>query len=152
MSFNPTGTVTLRPASTDLFASPQEAGVTSVTEDSTLTLADLTVSGNPTFASFTLGSVTNDIVAKASGTQATGTKLTTAINRIVTCLTDGDSVVLPVAVQGMEVFVRNSGTKSAQVYGTSPATINGVATATGVALASGASARYYAITSAVWVS
>lgn len=151
MSFNPTGTVTLRPASTDLFASPQEAGVTSVTEDSTLTLAGLTVEGSATFT-FTAGSTETGITAKAGGTQS-GTLLTASNNYISVCATTADSVVLPEAAPiGAPVFVRNDGAKAAQVFAVTPGTINAVATGTGVALNAAASATYRQSKAGVWVT
>lgn len=154
MTFNPAGTVTLRPAATDLYDAPQEAGVASVTPDSTLTLASLTIQGDTTTVDLLVQNylrtgVTTGITAKAGGTQD-GTQLTEANNYISVCATAGDSVVLPVAAAGMAIYVRNGGAKDAQVFGVTPATINGVATATGVPLTAGTSATYRAATSTTW--
>lgn len=151
MTFNPAGTVTLRPASADLFASPQEAGVTSVTPDSTLALASLTTSG-PTTASFLVDSTVTGITAKAGGTQ-NGTVLTAANNYISVCATAADSVVLPAeAPVGAQVFIRNDGAQAARVYAVTPGTINGVATGTGVTLAAAASAVYRQRVLGTWVT
>ena len=93
-----------------------------------------------------VGSVTNTITAKASGNHATATPLTTFVSNLTTVATDADSVVLPVLNAGEVVAICNSGTKSAQIFAAGTATINGVATDTGVALASGKTFIAFAIT------
>lgn len=75
------------------------------------------------------------IVAKAGGGQATATQLTAAFNTVATVATAADSVVLPAAVQGLEISVQNDGANSMQVFGLGTDTINGAAAATGVAQA-----------------
>lgn len=99
-------------------------------------------------AMLAMQTVTDAIVATPGGTQATAIALTSAINRIGTCATAADSVKLPLAVAGLEVFVANRGAASCQVFGSGTDTINGVATATGVALATTKSGRYYCTKSA----
>lgn len=143
--FLPTGTVTLVPASTHPLKAPQTAGTQSVTTDSALTLALLT-------ATFVASSVAAGITAKAGGGQA-GTVLTAANNFVSVCATAADSVVLPVAAPiGAPVYVRNDGTKNAQVYAVTPGTINGVATATGVSLTAATSATYRQSAAGTWTS
>jgi hypothetical protein len=90
--------------------------------------------------------VNDGLTAKSSGTHATGTALTGSINNLGTVAADNDSVVLPVMSPGEIVAVINSGSKSAQVYAAGTGTINGVATDTGVALASGKVGIYVAVT------
>lgn len=142
MAFNPAATITLRPATPDVYDAPQTAGQQNVTTDSVLTLASLTTTG-PTTANFLAGSTTTGITAKAGGGQAAGTVLTAANNFISVCATAADSVVLPSdAPVGAPVYVRNGGAASAQVFAVTPGTVNGVATGTGVSLAAGASATY----------
>ena len=92
------------------------------------------------------GSVTDSITAKASGNHATATPLTTFVNNVATVATDADSVVLPVMNPGEMVIITNSGTKAAQVFGAGTATINAVATDTGVSLTKGATGIYVAVT------
>lgn len=151
MTFNPAGTVTLRPASADLYESPQVAGVTSVTKDSTLTLASLTTTGATT-ADFLVGSLATGITAKAGGTQA-GTLLTAANNFISVCATAADSVVLPAAAPvGAPVYVRNDGAKAAQVFAVTPGTVDGAATGTGVVLNAAASATFRQSVAGTWKS
>lgn len=154
MTFNPAGTVTFRSAGSDLYESPQTAGTVSVTSDSVMTVAALTSQGTITTVDLLVQNylrtgVTTGITAKAGGTQD-GTQLTEANNYISVCATAGDSVVLPEAQAGMAIYIRNGGAKDAQVYGVSPATINGVATATGVTLTAGTSQVYRAATSTTW--
>ena len=90
--------------------------------------------------------VVDGLTAKASGTHATGTQLTTAISNVGTVATDADSLILPVMTPGEMLVVINSGAKSAQVFGAGTATINAVATDTGVALASGKTGIFVAVT------
>lgn len=156
--FNPAGTVTLVPAGSNLYDGPQRAGTTSVTPDSTLTLAGLTLTGaasstaNVTTTGFVAGGTTTGITAKAGGTQS-GTVLTSQNNFISKCATAGDSVVLPSdAPVGAPVYVRNDGAKDAQVYAVTPGTINGVATGTGVTLNAASSATYRQSVAGTWTT
>ena len=55
--------------------------------------------------------VTASITAFATGGQASAVALTSYINQISVCATDGDSVKLPAAVAGAEVLVINDGAK-----------------------------------------
>lgn len=81
---------------------------------------------------------TTGITAHAGGTQALATPLTTGGNLIATCATANDSVRLPVStIPGIHIIITNNGAASAQLYGAGTDTINGVATATGVAIAPG---------------
>jgi len=92
------------------------------------------------------------VTARAGGTRAAATKLTAAVNRISVCATAADSVSLPPAVGGQVIYVQNAGAASAQVFA-DPATadtINGVAAATGVALANGKAASYFSPAPGVW--
>lgn len=80
---------------------------------------------------------TDTITAHAGGTRAAGVALTSTINHITVCATIADSVLLPAAVGGQVIVVRNDGAASTTMYaaiGTTD-TINTVAAATGVALA-----------------
>ena len=151
--FRPAGTFKFAPAPTNYNkAAPPMDGVEYVTLDSTLTLAGLTINGTTT-ATFTAGSVADTITAKAGGGQANATQLTAQNNRITICASAADSVKLPTgAPLGTPVWVRNDGANSAQVFATSPGTINGVATGTGVALAAGAAATYRQIATDKWYS
>lgn len=61
-------------------------------------------------------SYTNGVTAFATGGQASGTLLTTALNRVTTVATANDSVKLPVAVAGMQITVFNAATNSLNVF------------------------------------
>ncbi len=102
----------------------------------------------------TYNSVTDSITAFAGGGQASATPLTTQFNRITTVATNADSVKLPApTATGQVVYVVNSASNSAQVFGSGTDTINGVATGTGVALAGGKVALFWAAstgTAAKW--
>jgi hypothetical protein len=96
------------------------------------------------------------IVAFAGGGQTNATQLGAQTNTIATCATNGDSVKLPKIVsgpgalspvgasRGAIICVFNAGAANATVYGASPDTINGVATATGVTLPAGTASLFIA--------
>lgn len=90
------------------------------------------------------------LTAHAGGGQANATLLAYGVNEVSTVTNVNDSVKLPPAVGGAVVFVANTAANSAQVFGDSTAsdTINGVATGTGVALASGKNATFFCIQTA----
>jgi hypothetical protein len=97
--------------------------------------------GYPTFT------VANTLTATAGGTQAAALALTAGVNRITVVATAADSVRLPAMVPGQLAIVINSdAADSTQVFGAGTSTINGVATATGVALAAGKTGIYVAVT------
>ncbi len=103
---------------------------------------------------FTLTGVEDGLTAHAGGTQAAALALSSTKNfhRVSVCATEGDSVLLPPATVGQQHFVRNDGAASCQVFGTSPDTIDGVATATGVALPAGVGRWFVCLTAAKWVT
>lgn len=92
--------------------------------------------------------VETGITGTASGTQATGYGITAQMSRIDTIATAGDAVTLPKISPspgeqmpgglGQLIFIyNNDSADGAQVYGASPDTINGIATATGITLPAG---------------
>lgn len=99
-------------------------------------LATLTAGTYPT-------TVNAAVTAAAGGTQAKGTQLSGTAANITVCATDNDSVRLPLAIAGITYDLVNNGAKSAQVFGAGTDTINGVATATGVAQAAGKAGHYF---------
>lgn len=98
--------------------------------------------------SFGPGSVVTGITARAGGGQASATLLTGQTNSVDTVATAADSVKLPVpSFIGQEIrLLNNDSADSMQVFGSGTDTINGVATATGVAQAAGKFAIYQAMT------
>ena len=95
-------------------------------------------------------SAASGITAHPGGGQASATTLTAQVDQITTVATAADSVALPTAVDGLCITVINGATNSLQVYGVFPATINGLATGTGVAVAGGKIGRYCAISTSAW--
>lgn len=92
-------------------------------------------------------SVATGITAYAGGGQTNATLLAAGLNEVSTVATAADSVKLPVPVAGLEITVINAhASNSMQVFGSGTDTINGVATATGVAQAAGKTAVYRALT------
>lgn len=92
------------------------------------------------------------LTAHAGGTRAPATPLSSAINLIAVCATAGDSIMLPPATGGQVMWVANAGAASCQIFaamGTSD-TINGVAAATGVALAAGKSDTVFSPLPGAW--
>lgn len=92
--------------------------------------------------------VNNTVTAFAGGGQTSATLLKPGINVVTVVATAADSVKLPLASQvGQAVVVINADSAdSMQVFGSGTDTINGAATATGVAQAAGKLAVYYCTT------
>jgi hypothetical protein len=99
--------------------------------------------------------VEDTLTAHAGGGQGSALALsaTKSFHRISVCATAGDSVALPAATAGCEPhYVRNDGAAACQVYGTSPDTINGIATGTGVSLPAGQGCLFFSTTAAKWTA
>ncbi len=90
---------------------------------------------------------TTGLTALAGGAKAGATPLTGMFNQVATVATAADSVLLPAAVDGRDITVRNDGANACQVFAPTE-TINGVATATGVAQAAGTTVVYRGASSA----
>lgn len=80
------------------------------------------------------------IVAHAGGTQAaaiadTASQANSMINDIVTCATGGDSVVIPLAVPGLQIYIANGGAASCNVFPFTGDQINGAGANAAFALA-----------------
>ncbi|MDX8499284.1 right-handed parallel beta-helix repeat-containing protein [Mesorhizobium sp. VK4C] len=96
------------------------------------------------------GNTVTGITAFASGGQASATQLTATVNTVSTASAAAASVKLALCVPGRQQTVANLGANSIQVFGTSPNTINGVASATGIAQATGKIATYFCTGSGNW--
>lgn len=105
------------------------------------------VNGERLFETFAHG-----ITAHAGGGQASATALTARINHIGTVASAADSLLLMPAEAGLKQTVINKGANAAQVFGTSPDTINGVATGTGVSQPAGTTTTYYCTQDGAWFS
>jgi hypothetical protein len=132
-------------------------GILGGTTPAAATVTALTTSGNVDLNSdvVALGSTATGLTAHAGGGQGSALALTKAVNVVSTVATAADSVKLPApSFVGQRVTVINAAaTNSMQVFGSGTDTINGVATATGVAQAAGKSADYIATstgTAAAW--
>ncbi len=104
----------------------------------------LTVSGL-----LSLGTPETAITATAGGTQALAQALSAlvSVHEVTVCATNADSVKLPApSVVGELHLVINNGAASLQVFGSGTDTINAVATATGVAVATIKRAWFIALT------
>jgi hypothetical protein len=121
----------------------EEDGITATIKSSTVTAQSVvsqTISGI-----LTMTGKEDTLTAHAGGTQAAALALSASVpvHIITVCATAADSVKLPTCVAGEIHIVWNFGAESAQVFGNGTSTINGVATATGVALPAGKGAIFY---------
>ena len=102
------------------------------------------------------GAIEDTITAAAGGTQAGALALssTKTVHNITTVASAADSTKLPLATgSGAIHWVKNSAAaNSTQLFGSGTDTIDGVATATGVAIAAGKSRICVDIASGKWVS
>lgn len=96
------------------------------------------------------------ITAHAGGTQAAAFALSTtaSFHEVTVVGTANDSVKLPLATgSGNQHYVKNSdSTDSLQVFGSGTDTIDGVATATGVAIAAGKTRTFIDTAAGKWQS
>ncbi len=92
----------------------------------------------------------DSITATAGGTKAAARALTRTNNHITVCATGGDSVLLPKAIAGSRVVVRNDGAASCNLFGKGTDTINGVATGTATALAAAKAIELVCFTTGAW--
>lgn len=104
------------------------------------------VLNNPSIVSAQTG-----IVAKAGG-GAAGTLLTTTINKVVTVATIGDSVLLPVSVNGQYVTVANFGANAMDVFPQAADTINALAAGVAVRLLPGGALDFFCPAAGGWVA
>lgn len=95
-------------------------------------------------------SATTGLVAHAGGGQAAATPLPSGVNRIATCATAADSVILPKSVGGQIIAVFNGGAASCTVWPLlATDTING---ASNFAVAAGKGAFFCSSTAGSWFS
>lgn len=98
------------------------------------------------------------LTALAGGGQAGATPLVNGINHVTTVATAADSLMLPPAVPGALVIVRNDGANAAQVFANTQSslpsgdedTINGTAGETGVSVAAGKTAMLMCCVYGAW--
>lgn len=90
------------------------------------------------------------LTAHAGGTKAAALALSHSFNRISTCATSADSVLLPKAIAGSMITVTNSGAVEAAIYGAVADTIDGAATATAAYLSPHETKIFVCLTSGSW--
>lgn len=99
-------------------------------------------------------STEDSITAHAGGGQSSAYQLTATISRVTVVVSANDSVQLPVANVGLNVWVINAdSTDAMKVYGnyTAADTINGIATGTGISQPAGSNYQYTCTTAGNWV-
>jgi len=97
------------------------------------------------------GNYDSALTATAGGGQTNALLMVSQFNRYSVVASGNDSAKLPpqsptidtLGYVGIPIIVRNDGANSMQVYGSGTDTINGVATATGVAVPAGKTAMFF---------
>jgi hypothetical protein len=92
------------------------------------------------------------LAANATQTQAAATVITKEVNLLTTVGTSGDGVRLPVSAVGTTIFIFNTTSNPAQVYGDGTTTIDGVTTTTGVVLTNAKRAMFVRTAAGTWIS
>lgn len=90
------------------------------------------------------------ITATAGGTKAAAFALTSTNNHITVCATAADSVLLPKAIAGSRVTIRNDGVASCNIFSLGADTISGNSAATALALANGKATELICYTVGAW--
>lgn len=113
------------------------------------------LSGHPeveklTVTQFIYRSFTNAITAFAGGGQASATPLPTALNRVTTVATAADSVMLPIAKAGLNIFVKNTSANSLNVFPASGDAINALSANAAYALATVKAAFFVCVVDGTW--
>ncbi len=98
------------------------------------------------------GSATTGLTALAGGGQTGATALTGAINVIATCATLNDSALLPEGELGDEIWVRNNGAASCNVFPRVGGAINGAAANAAFAVGASKTALFKNIDGTNWIA
>jgi hypothetical protein len=100
-----------------------------------------------------LDSTADGLVARAGGGQGSATPLTGKLNRIITVATGADSALLPAAVAGLVLKVKNDGANSANIFPQNNGDIiNALAVNTAFAQAATLTVTYTCYTTGKWVT
>lgn len=98
-----------------------------------------------------VGAAVTGITALAGGGRAGSPVVTAGYTEVATVATAADSIQLPAALFGMQLYVHNAAAaNSMQVFANGSDTINGVAGATGVAQAATKGAIYECYADGKW--
>jgi hypothetical protein len=92
------------------------------------------------------------ITAFAGGGQASATQIAVDVNRITTCATAADSVKLPSAVVGMQIFIQNDGAAAANVFPATGQVINGLAANVALSVPFASNSLFVCVATGVWKS
>ncbi len=113
------------------------------------------MSGHPevdkiTVAQYIYRSCLNAITAFAGGGQTNATALPAAVNRVTTVATSADSVMLPTAKAGLQIFVKNTSANSLNVFPASGDAINALSANAAYALATVKAAYFVCAVDGTW--
>lgn len=127
-----------------------DAGTANATSGFTFdkTTNNVTVSGNVIVQTNYIRSVATGVSA-AGTVQGNATALTKDIS-VVSTVSSGQGVRLPVAVAGMVLILNNTSANTVNVYPAAGATINSLATNAAYTHSSNSSLQYYAVSSTQW--
>ena len=93
------------------------------------------------------------LVARAGGGQGSATPITTRLARFATCATLNDSSILPAAVAGLIVVVRNDGAANMAVFPQNNGDIiNALAVNTAIAVNAASTTTFRCFTTGKWVT
>jgi hypothetical protein len=94
----------------------------------------------------------NKLVAAAGGTKAAAIQLAAGVAMFgfATVANAGDSALLPAAVAGTIICVRNAGAQTLDLYGKGTDVINGTATATAYTLTADQAAIFFCVVTGHW--
>lgn len=95
-------------------------------------------------------SYTNGVTALAGGGQAGAVLLTTALTRVTTVATAGDSVKLPLAVGGMQITALNAGANALNVFPAVGDAVNALGANAAYGLAAGKTASFFSTVAGFW--
>lgn len=107
---------------------------------------------NRLISRFAQGGISREdsITATAGGTKAAARVLMRSLNHVTVCATAGDSVLLPKAIAGSRLVVRNDGAASCNLFSFGTDTISGNSAATALALAAGKATELVCFTVGAW--
>jgi hypothetical protein len=117
----------------------------------TVTFSSNITAANSITTSYAIGSVGTGISA-AGTTQGTATAITKDNNIVSTVSAGANSIVLPTAVAGMRIYIKNSSASALNVFPAVNAAINSLAANASYSQAANASAFYISSSSTQWYS
>lgn len=121
-----------------------------VAEAEIQTILDFFTNGTLTLPGTLVESVSDNLVALAGGAQA-GTPLPSAINRVITVASAGDSVQLPTSVPGLSITVINAAaTNSMNVFPQTGDATNALAANVAFAVAAGKTVSFFCTSAGRW--